>query len=125
MDSVVHFEIPADDAARARKFYKAAFGWQIQEMPEMNYAVVRTTAVGKDFMPTEPGAINGGIMEKNPMLKTPIITIAVADIDKAAKKIEKEGGKLMVPKQKVGDMGFSAYFQDTEGNILGLWQLAR
>ncbi|MDQ1668085.1 MAG: uncharacterized protein QOE40_146, partial [Actinomycetota bacterium] len=26
---VVHFEIPADDLARAQEFYRSAFGWEI------------------------------------------------------------------------------------------------
>ena len=37
---VVHFEIPFDDGDRARNFYKEAFGWQLQEMPEMSYTMV-------------------------------------------------------------------------------------
>ena len=32
---VVHFEVPFDDGDRARSFYKEAFGWQLQTMPEM------------------------------------------------------------------------------------------
>jgi predicted enzyme related to lactoylglutathione lyase len=30
-----------------------------------------------------------------------------------------------VPKQTVGEMGFSAYFSDSEGNIVGLWESAQ
>jgi membrane protein DedA with SNARE-associated domain len=29
--AIVHFEIPADDVARAQKFYKQAFGWKISD----------------------------------------------------------------------------------------------
>jgi predicted enzyme related to lactoylglutathione lyase len=29
--TVVHFEIPADDIDRARKFYTALFGWKIEK----------------------------------------------------------------------------------------------
>ncbi len=32
---VVHFEIPADDPARAQDFYWTAFGWDINAMPDM------------------------------------------------------------------------------------------
>ena len=32
MDKVVHFEIPVDDAARAREFYGSAFDWDLTEM---------------------------------------------------------------------------------------------
>ena len=37
---VVHFEIPYDDAARARAFYSDVFGWEAMEMPEMGYTLV-------------------------------------------------------------------------------------
>ena len=29
--TIVHFEIPADDPARATKFYRELFGWEIQK----------------------------------------------------------------------------------------------
>ena len=50
MDKVVHFEIPAKDLERAKKFYSTVFGWQLQQMgPEMgNYVMVRTVEVGDD-----------------------------------------------------------------------------
>ncbi|HLM21427.1 MAG TPA: VOC family protein, partial [Propionibacteriaceae bacterium] len=30
MRKVVHFEIPADDVDRAKKFYGSVFGWELQ-----------------------------------------------------------------------------------------------
>jgi hypothetical protein len=30
--TIVHFEIPADDVERARKFYSILFGWKIEKM---------------------------------------------------------------------------------------------
>jgi hypothetical protein len=43
MDKVIHFEIPADDIERARKFYKSTFGWKMDEVPGMDYVLIRTT----------------------------------------------------------------------------------
>ena len=31
MGRVIHFEIPADDPARATAFYRAVFGWQVSK----------------------------------------------------------------------------------------------
>jgi predicted enzyme related to lactoylglutathione lyase len=76
-------------------------------------------------MPTEPGAINGGMTKRNDQVKNTVITVDVADIDASLKSIEKLGGKTVQKKQPVADMGFTAYFKDTEGNIVGLWQSAR
>ena len=58
MDKAVHFEIPADDLERAQKFYKSVFGWKMEQFPEMEYIMIRTTPVDEKHMPVEPGAIN-------------------------------------------------------------------
>jgi len=50
------------------------------------------------------------------------VTIAVKDIDATLATVKKLGGKQVGKKMPVGDMGFSAYFSDTEGNVIGLWQ---
>jgi predicted enzyme related to lactoylglutathione lyase len=122
--AVVHFEIPADDVGRAQGFYRDAFGWNITPMPEMNYTIVGTTPSNEQGMPTEPGAINGGMFEREQDLPTPVITINVDDVDAALEKVESLGGKTVRPKMAVGEMGFAAYFNDSEGNLMGLWQNA-
>jgi len=36
MDPVIHFELPAEDTERVRKFYESAFGWQTTNLdPEI------------------------------------------------------------------------------------------
>ncbi len=122
MDKVVHFEIPVKKLKRAEGFYKEAFGWSLSQYPEMKYTIVRTVDVDDKFMPKETGAINGGMMKKTKEIKNPVITINVKNIDEALNKIKELGGKVIRDKVKVGDMGYAAYFQDTEKNILGLWE---
>lgn len=119
---VVHFEIPADNVKRASQFYKKTFEWETDEMPEMGYTILRTTPSDADGRPTEPGAINGGMGKRSETLAAPVVTIFVEDIDAAGKLIKKNGGKVTVPKQSIGPMGFIAYFTDTEGNTIGLFQ---
>ena len=121
---VVHFEIPADDVTRAQDFYRDAFGWQIQPMPDLSYTIVSTGPTDDQGRPTEPGGINGGMMKREAPVSAPVITLDVEDMDAALAKIESLGGSTVVGKQSVGDMGFSAYFTDSEGNLMGLWQNA-
>ena len=121
---VVHFEIPADDVTRAQDFYRDAFGWQIQPMPDLSYTIVSTGPTDDQGRPTEPGGINGGMMKREAPVSAPVITLDVDDMDAALAKIESLGGSTVVGKQPVGDMGFSAYFTDSEGNLMGLWQTA-
>ncbi len=122
MDKVVHFEIPAMNVERAQKFYSSVFDWKITAMPEMKYTIVSTGPTSDEGMPSEPGFINGGLMEKKDPLTSPIITISVADIQQAITEIKKAGGTLIKEPVKVADMGLSAYFKDPEGNLMGLWQ---
>ena len=123
MGKVVHFEISADDVTRAQKFYKTVFDWVINPMPDMEYTIVHTGPTNvKDGMAKEIGFINGGMMKKNDLIKSPVITIDVADIDACAKLIVRHGGSMLGDIMVVGDMGWAAYFKDSEGNIMGLWQ---
>jgi uncharacterized protein len=122
---VVHFEVPFEDGDRARSFYKEAFGWNISQMPEMSYTVVSSGPTSDEGMPSEPGFINGGMFEKDSYgVATPVITVEVDNIDAALEKVAGLGGSTVVPKEAIGDMGFAAYFKDTEGNVMGLWQNA-
>ena len=121
---VIHFEIPADDENRAREFYSSAFGWKIDAMPELSYAMLRTTPTDETGMPSVPGSINGGMFRREGELTSPVVTVAVEDIDAVLEKISALGGSTVTPRQEVGTMGWAAYFRDTEGNILGLWQNA-
>jgi predicted enzyme related to lactoylglutathione lyase len=58
MDKVVHFEIPVDDAARAREFYGSAFDWDLTEMDMGGgnmYTTATTTPIDETTQqPTEP-----------------------------------------------------------------------
>lgn len=118
---VVHFEIPFDDGERARTFYREAFGWNVDEIPGMDYTMV-TTGPGTETGPSEPGYINGGMAQRSDMLPAPNVVIDVPDIDAALARIGELGGTTLVPRSPVGDMGHSASFRDSEGNIVGLWE---
>ena len=121
---IVHFEIPFDDGGRAKAFYSGVFGWNTQDMPEMQYTMAMTGPVGDDGMPSEPGYINGGMFQREDTINVPVLTIGVDSIEEALDKVEASGGKTVQAKQAVGDMGFTAYINDSEGNLVGLWENA-
>ena len=124
MRSVVHFEIPADDVERAKSFFGSVFGWDLQTMPvgEGEYTTVTTTPIDDTMRPTEPGAINGGLMRRSDRTPSPVITIGVDDIDLSLKEVESAGGSTVTPKTPIPEMGAFAYFKDPEGNVMGLWE---
>jgi len=119
---VVHFEIPFDDGDRARTFYREAFGWTINEIPELHYNIVQTGPTADGGFPAEVGYIGGGMLKRESPTDRPVITIDVDDIDTALEKIESLGGSKILGRQEVGEMGYAAYFKDVEGNLMGLWQ---
>jgi predicted enzyme related to lactoylglutathione lyase len=120
---VVHFEIPFDDEKRANEFYAEAFGWNIQELP--GYTLAASGPTTDQAAPAEAGFINGGLLARDPGgAASPVIVVDVPDVDEALTRIEKLGGSTVAGKRAVGDFGFAAYFRDTEGNLMGLWQAA-
>ena len=123
---VVHFEIPYDDGDRARSFYGAAFGWQLVPMQDLGYTMVMTGPTDPESGATEPGFINGGMFERTADFPGtgPNIVVDVTSIDQALGKVEEAGGAVVRGRTPVGEMGFTAYFTDTEGNLVGLWETA-
>ncbi|WP_316506281.1 VOC family protein [Nitrosopumilus sp.] len=127
MNKVVWFEIPFDESERAQKFYKDVFGWNISPFTDMNYyAAITTEDTNPQTMePKEPGAINGGLMKRDDTGKHPIVLVEVSSIDEHLKKIEQNGGKTVMSKVIIGDIGLYARVEDTEGNVVGLWETVR
>ena len=123
MNRVVWFEIPFDESERAQKFYKDVFGWQINHFAEMDYYVSTTADSDSQTMePKTPGAINGGLMKRDDTAKHPLVLIEVPSIDEHIKKIRQNGGKTVMPKINAGNLGMYARVEDTEGNVIGLWE---
>lgn len=130
MNPVVHFEMPAKDKGRMRKFYETAFGWQtVQLGKEMGeYVLVTTTESDeKTGLPRRPGSINGGFYQRteDPLSQYPSVVIAVDDIKKAMKKVEEAGGKVLegqVPGKPddIPGVGLYVSFIDTEGNRVSM-----
>ena len=45
---------------------------------------------------------------------------SVDDIDETLRRITANGGKTLLPKKSIGQYGFIAQYEDTEGNRLAL-----
>jgi hypothetical protein len=53
------------------------------------------------------------------------VVVDVDDIEATLAQIEQNGGSVLVAKRPVGEMGWTAYFTDPEGNVVGLWETRR
>ena len=110
--NICHFEIPADDVERAKRFYQGLFDWKIEAV-EGGYNLI---TVG------EPGP-DGGMMKRMAPGQGITVYINVESVDDYSKKLQSLGGKVLMPKTPVPTMGYFAVFQDTEGNALALWEV--
>jgi predicted enzyme related to lactoylglutathione lyase len=119
MSTIVHFEIPADDVERGRKFYSELFGWKIEKFTgqsPMEYWMIETGA-GKAEM-----ALGGGMMKRQMPNQQITIYIDVPSVDEYTDKVKRLGGSVTVPKTVIPDMGYFAVCLDPENNGFGLWE---
>jgi uncharacterized protein len=124
--TVVHFEIPADQPERAAKFYRELFGWEINHLGPaggggIDYWLVKTVPTDAEGRPTGPG-VNGGLMRRMRPGQTLVNYIAVENVDEFARKAERLGATVVMPKMPVPQMGWFAQLTDTEGNTFAIWQ---
>jgi uncharacterized protein len=108
--NIVHFEINAKDANRAKRFYTALFGWKYKDstMPGIEYYLIdgTTPAGGINPMSQDPG---------------PVVYFDTDDIDTSIGKVRDLGGKSE-DKQAIPGQGWFAACVDTEGNKFSLFQ---
>jgi predicted enzyme related to lactoylglutathione lyase len=119
-NSLNWFEIPAADIKRAKKFYEDIFAMQMHDMGEM----MGMKMVG---FPTEMGngKASGGLVQSNmhkPSMDGSVVYLnANPSIQTVVDRIEKSGGKVIVPKTQISpEIGYMAFFVDTEGNRVAL-----
>ncbi len=124
MNSVVHFEMPAKDRKRVKKFYETAFGWGMQQMGADfgDYLLAYTTPVDKKGVHKKKGAINGGFFQSGSYGTVPHLVIAVDDVKKHMAIVKKAGGKISGKPMDIPGIGKFVMLKDTEGNRIGMLQ---
>jgi len=117
MNPVNWFEIPATDLERAIKFYESVLGIKLSknEMGPLKMA----------WFPRADDAMGaGGSLVKAdgyaPSHGGTLVYITVADINGTLAKINAKGGKTLLPRMAIGEYGFIAHFEDSEGNRVAL-----
>lgn len=119
------FEIYVQDMKRARKFYEAVFKVRLSPLPSpdpQNAAGMEMWAFPSSMdsygssgtLVRMPGCPSGG---------STIVYFACEDCANEAARVAKRGGKIVKPKMSLGEYGFMALAQDTEGNTIGLHSL--
>lgn len=115
------FEIYVQDMPRARAFYEAVLGVTLEKLSMENPELWAFPAKPDQFgcggaLVRMPGMPSGG--------NSTLVYFSCTDCAIEAEKAAQAGGKVVQPKFSVGQYGFVALVQDTEGNIVGLHSMA-
>ncbi|KAK2596625.1 hypothetical protein QQS21_006301 [Conoideocrella luteorostrata] len=125
------FEIPVFDLQRASKLYAEVFGWNCHEeaksmgehgVKEMNFFTSADKKFNGAFLVMQEGyqMTRYGNLQKEVL--PPLATFCVKDCDETLKQVASLGGSTQCPKTPIGgEMGYFARFNDSEGNIIGVW----
>jgi uncharacterized protein len=120
--TIVHFEIPAENVEKLRRFYTELFGWKIEKYPgPINYWLIQTVPTDDKGMLLRPG-VNGGMTKREKPEQKSVNYISVESIDESTEKIQQLGGKIVIPKQEVSNIGWIAIAEDPEGNQMAMLQ---
>jgi predicted enzyme related to lactoylglutathione lyase len=111
---VVHWEFWSKDPEKISEFYEKVFDWKVQHVPEMNYRLVETGG---------QGGINGGIMkpQEGSWPGNMALYIDVENLETYVQKIKAAGGKIVVERMDIPNVGAFSLFEDPDGRVMGLW----
>ena len=116
-NTVVHFEIPADDVEKLKRFYSDLFGWKIEKSPmPVDYWLIQT---GTE---EEPG-ITGGVAGRIKPEDTAAVIFDVKSVDDVSKNVVDAGGVIREDKKAIPGVGYLIMCRDTEGNTFGIMQI--
>jgi uncharacterized protein len=123
MDNAISwFEIPATDIDRAQKFYEAVFAITMQPM-DFKGTKMRMFPIDDPMKGIGGTLVQEGTNFYRPSgTEGPLIYLnGNPDVQVFLDRIEKAGGKILVPKTTISDeYGDMAVFLDTEGNRIAL-----
>ena len=112
------FEIPAKNFERAKSFYETILEIEIHIMPHPMYKY------GIFPADMQSGQVGGGLVEGEgyePSTKGSLVYLnGGEDLTVILSRVENAGGKIILPKTSIGQNGFMAHFEDTEGNKMAL-----
>lgn len=119
-NAISWFEIPASDLIRAQKFYETIFDVILNPLDLPNIKMRMFPL--EDMMGVGGAVVDSGGFHKPSATDGPLIYLnGNPDVQRILNKVEKAGGKIMVPKTEISpDYGFMAVIIDTEGNRIGL-----
>jgi predicted enzyme related to lactoylglutathione lyase len=115
------FEIPALDITRAKKFYESVFEMKMEDMGEMMGMKMASFPAEMGNGKVSGGLVQGQMHKPSTTDGAVVYLNANPSIQTVIDRIEKNGGKIMMPKTQISpEIGYMAFFVDSEGNRMAL-----
>ena len=111
------FEIPVTDMARAKAFYEHVFALELEEH-QMGPALMAWFPMKEGVVGAAGSLVKGEGYE--PSLEGALVYFTAPDIDATLSRATEKGGHVIAEKFSIGEHGFVALIQDSEGNRIGL-----
>ena len=118
MNAVGWFDIYVEDMNRAEGFYRAVLGAEMEDMSDPTGGTEMKSFVGNMEVYGAAGALVKAPYAKPGPGGTQIY-FSVEDCAAQQARVEDAGGKVIRPKFSIGQFGYVALAQDTEGNMIG------
>jgi len=117
---VFHFEIPVTDLERAIAFYESVFGYVMSRREVDGHPMAFFPR--RDGAPGASGALARGEVYQ-PSKAGVILYFDVPDIDAVLQRAQALGAEVLYPRTDIGEAGFVAEIEDSEGNRIALSQI--
>jgi predicted enzyme related to lactoylglutathione lyase len=116
MNKLKHFAIHTDDIERAKGFYEGVFAWGFASYGPDDFLQIKANKL-------ENGELIGALQSRrySPVGDKVIgleCTFGVESVDATIERVEKHGGRILMPKTEIPYVGWITKFLDTEGNLV-------
>ncbi len=118
-NAVGWFEIYVSDMERAKTFYSAVFERELVPLPAMGEGMEMFAFSWVEGAWGAAGALVKMPM-KDPGMGGTLVYFSCEDVAVEAARAEAAGGRVLKPRMSIGEYGFIALVEDTEGNLIGL-----
>jgi uncharacterized protein len=109
----VHIELHTQEPEKAKKFYTGLFDWKLEDVPDMDYTIIKV------------GEGTGGGMMKSPMpdaMPQWVPYVLVDDIAAYTERAKNLGARVLADITEVPGMGWFSMLVDPTGAAFALWK---
>jgi predicted enzyme related to lactoylglutathione lyase len=113
---IAHLEFRSFDFARTSAFYAKVFDWQTQQNAQATY-MKHDAGEGGGAEGPSAGWVRAALTQA----PGPLVYVVVDDLAATLAEVERQGGRILVPKLAFAGGGEVALFADPDGNVVGIW----